>query len=347
MKNIGNKILLILGVIKMKIHYSSSLWSKDKGRWGLPQRVNWEFDYADSKRCIPTIYRFPKGIVFDIITFLDEGSLHEYFKKYESIEEKLTSIERHCAEQEHPYQQVPVKDICINGKHVENGYSSSSAISVPWDRNDDILLPVRRTYSSILNDTSCFACERFCIPYPEAESRVKNILRFLQIDKVNNMKLSTHSRQRFYPLNISFEMSAEENEKDICFIHPITNIVHKIYLQNPKFIEIPLPNESRNIYALQSRYEIEPNLQNGDTLQFNSSLQYDEAQILSKNKYHPKSASSIGIIGGSEKDTTCGLHGLPLNNCFSIPSLNPLNAWDFKIEGINIKEHDSEEFSLK
>lgn len=116
----------------MKVYYSSSLWSKGKGLWGWPQRTNWQFKYAGAKRCIPVIYRFSKGIVFDVITILDETKLREFSKKYEAIEETLTPLQQRCAKQEHPYQAIPISSICINGKQVEGGYSSSSSMSIPW-----------------------------------------------------------------------------------------------------------------------------------------------------------------------------------------------------------------------
>ncbi|WP_207638338.1 hypothetical protein [Desulfoscipio gibsoniae] len=136
----------------------------------MAQKIYWQFEYAGSKRCIPVIYRFPKGIVFDIITFLDEVKLHDFFEKYEAIEETLTPLQRRCAEQEHPYQAVPLKEIWINGRRSESGYSSCSTVSIPWAQQDDGLMLVRKAYSSILKNTACFACERFCVPYPKTDS---------------------------------------------------------------------------------------------------------------------------------------------------------------------------------
>ncbi|WP_454054895.1 hypothetical protein [Clostridium sp. Marseille-Q7071] len=63
----------------MKIYYNSSMWNRGKGICGLTQRVNWQFEFGGTKRYIPVIYRFSKGIVFDIITILDETKLHEFF----------------------------------------------------------------------------------------------------------------------------------------------------------------------------------------------------------------------------------------------------------------------------
>ncbi|MFA7573691.1 MAG: hypothetical protein WCY24_08200 [Lutispora sp.] len=340
----------------MKIYYNSSLWSKDKGPHGLPLRTNWQFEYAGAKRCIPTIYRFSKGIVFDILTFLDETKLHEFYEKYETIEEKLTPLQRRCAEQEHPYQAVPIKGIWINKKQIESGYSSSGAVSMPWARQSDNLMLVQKAYSSILKDTTCFACERFCVPYPETDSKIQKLLRFLRLYTVNSIKLSTHCAQWFYPLNIHFEIPEKDNQKEVYFKHPMTEITHTLYFQNTKHVEMPLgADENRSFYATQLMYEIEPALPQGDTLQFNSSIQYTEPV---EDKFRPIAASSIGIIGGADGPTTIfvssvgrekniprGLHGLPLHNCFSVPSFQKVDTSHFVLEGINTKKCDGKEYS--
>ncbi len=56
---------------QMKVYYNSSLWKKFKGISGRPQQVNLKIQNNRSKRFIPTIYHFSKGIVFDIITIID------------------------------------------------------------------------------------------------------------------------------------------------------------------------------------------------------------------------------------------------------------------------------------
>jgi len=341
----------------MKIYYNSSLWDKGKGLPGLPQKIYWQFEYAGSKRCIPIIYRFSKGIVFDVITFLDEAKLREFYEKYTAIEETLTPLQRRCAKQEHPYQDVPFKEIWINGKRVERGYSSSSAISMPWEQQDDKLTLVRKAYSSILKGITCFACERFCVPYPETDSKAQKIMRFFRLDRVNSVKLSTHSVQCFTPLDIHFEMPSKENQKEVCFKHPITGITHTLYFQNADFVEMPLDADgNRSFYAVQSIYEIEPALPQGDTLQFNSSVQYTEPPA---DKFSPTVASSIGIIGGSdgptaifvtaknqEKAVPRGLHGLPLHICFSVPIFHKVDTSYFVLEGINTIKCDSEEYNF-
>lgn len=338
----------------MKVYYNSSIWNKGKGLCGLPQRTNWQFEYAGTKRCIPAIYRFSKGIVFDIITILDETKLREFFNKYETIEETLTPLQQRCVEQEHPYQTLQIKEIWINGKQVESGYSSSSTMSIPWAQQDNELAIVRKAYSSILKDVVCFGCQRFCVPYSETDSKTKKLLRFLRLDRVSSIRLFTYPVQRFFPLDIHFEMSIDENQKEICFNHPITGIKHTLYFQSVEPTKFPIGTDgNHSFYTMQSMYEIEPALPQGDTLQFDASIQYTKP---SDDKFSPTAASSIGIIGGadgptaifvsSKEDVPCGLHNLPLHICFSVPSFQKENTARFVIEGINTKNYNSKEYTF-
>lgn len=120
----------------------------------------------------------------------------------------------------------------------------------------------------------------------------------MRLDKVNSIKLSTRSVQWFSPLDIHFEMSAKENQKVVCFRHPLTGIKYTLYFQNAEFIEMPLGVDgNRSFYAAQTMYEIEPELPQGDTLQFNSSIQYTGT---TEDRFNPTATSSIGIIGGAD-----------------------------------------------
>lgn len=345
----------------MKVYYSSSLWVKGKGLWGRAQKTNWTFEYAGAMSYIPVIYRFPKGIVFDVITILDEIELRKFFEKYEDIEESLTSLERRCAEQEHPYQDISINKMWINSNRVEDGFSSSSFINIPWLKQNEELTFVQRKYSDILKDSSAFACKRYCVPYPPTNSKLKRLFRLFNLDKVNEIRMSTYAVERFLPLDIHFEMSASEKMKELIFSHPSTGIEHTIYCHDIEFNEFPIgPDDNPNLYIMQLKYEIDPALPQGDTLQFGSSMQFTETQHISEDKYMPTSAASIGIIGGADGPTSifisskekeevipCGFHGLPLHSCYSIPSFQKEETSVFFLEGINTKGQDSQEFTFQ
>jgi hypothetical protein len=114
---------------------------------------------------------------------------------------------------------------------------------------------------------------------------------------------------------------------------------------------------NRSFYAVQAMYEIEPALPQGDSLQFNSSIQYTE---IPEDGFSPTAASSIGIIGGAHGPTAIfvtaknkeetvprGVHGLPLYSCFSVPGFSKEDALHFVLEGINIKHCDSKEYNFQ
>ena len=64
-------------------------------------------------------------------------------------------------------------------------------------------------------------------------------------------------------------------------------------------IEFPASEcEKHSFYVMQLTYEIYPELQQGDTLEFTSSMKYTETKT-SEEKFSPTSTSSFGIIGGA------------------------------------------------
>lgn len=342
----------------MRVRYNSSLWSKEKGICGLPQKVNREFEYAGMKRIIPAVYRFSKGIVFDTLTPLDETRLREFFEKYQRREQELTPLERCCAEQEYPFQDISIKEIWINQEQVEGGYSSSCGVSIPWDEDND-LSHIQKAYSSILKDTTCFACQRYCVPYPETHFKTKKIKRFLRLDKVNSIEFSTHPVQQLFPLDIRFDMTEQDTQKEVSFKHPLTGVTHTLYFQAPESLEIPLDaTGSRSFYTTKLMYEIDPALPEGESLRFDSTTQYTTEPP--EGSLMPTAASSIGIIGGADGPTSiiiggvggdtgiqCGLHGLPLHSCFSVPGYKDHKTSLFLLEGINIIVYDSMEYHLE
>lgn len=331
-------------VISLKVYYNSSLWSSKKGICGLPQKVDWEFEYRGAKCFIPYIFRFSKGIVFDIITILDEEKLKEYIDKYESIEEKLTTSERRCAEQEHPYQSVSIKEIWINDNKVDE-YSSSSSIYLSSIQENIELKPMKEAYSHILENKASFGYERYYIPYSKADSKIKDMLRFLRLYSINNLKFSTHNTSLFIPLKLQFDMNIKEDTKEIVFEHPSTGTNHTIYFKRGENFEYPVSiDKTASIYAVQSIYEINPPLQDGDSLQFNSSISYT-VELDNNKMYNPTSAASIGIIGGADGPSSIFLSSK--SSCISVPSFKKEDIAHFMIEGINTNKYDAREYRFK
>ena len=324
----------------MAVYYNSSLWDKSKGIPGRPQKINWEFENNGLRRIIPTIYHFSKGIVFDLITILDEGEFNNFYNTYVDIEEKLSPMEQRLLKQEHPYQELEIKDIWLNGKKIENGYSGSGLFYFKGNWEQAELIQIKKAYPSILKDISCFNCYRYLIAYPETDSKIEKWIRFFHLYKIKEIKFNTYPKNKFHPLEVDFQMSIEDQFKEVNFIHPIRGIKHKLYFQKPKICEI------QDLYFMQSKYEIEPELGEGNNLQFDTSIVMSTADV--------NLASSIGIIGGTsgptaifiggkDKNINYGQKGLPLHNA----SLEKDDVFKFTLEGINIRISEGEKYQWK
>ena len=342
---------------KMEVYYSASLWVRPRGKTGTKQVLNWSFSYLGRKRIIPCAYRFSKGIVFDIITLIEKEELEAFAKKCEGINEKeLSQNQRRQLEQEHPYKEVSLAEIWINGKRVERGYSSTGSIQMPFLHDSDELKPIKSAYKRNLKHTSCFACQRFCVPYPkEAKARMR-IRRQERGDVINTLKLVTHEEQIFYPIGQRFQLSDLDKTKEIKFKHPTKEREHTLYFQIEESIELPEQAMlGEKFYVTSATYEIVPALNEKEGLEFDSSISYKRKAT---HVYEPESASSIGIIGGASGPTSIflagkgeelpkGPHGVTLHTCFSKISTDKGESAQFILQGIHITNHPKEYYEYK
>ena len=363
----------------MKVYYDSDIWHEGPGIRGVKQTVNWHFTHEDMRCVIPVLYRFPKGIVFDILIFTDEAKLQSYFERYPT-EEALTAIQRRCAEQEHPLQPVPIRELWLNGKLAESGISYKHAISIPWAREKDQLDPIRKAYPILLRNAQSFACQRVCIAYPEADHGIEPLLRRLRLNKIRSIRLVTEAAQWFYPLDICFDLPIGNADKQIEFINPPTGASHRPNFSKTEIQEFPFGlNTSRKLYTMLALYEIDPALPQGSTINFNSSIscsqnpQVDFSQSTTPSecfamiedkpeeggiKPCKESAAAIGIIGGADGPTAIfvgtamaerepkGSHGFPLHTCFSAPEFVKKDICTFTIDGVSVKHVDEKDYLL-
>jgi len=331
----------------MQVYFKSSFWDRGRGLPGTKQPVYWQFEYAGAERHIPAIYRFANGLIFDVLTILDEAKVYAFLEKYESRAGELTALERRLAEQEHPYQDVPIKEIWINSKRVDGDYSSSTVISMPGREECDELALIRHAYRRVLQDRRCFACERFAVPYPEADSRVQALLRCLRLDKVRSLRLVTRPVSRILPLDLTLALKATEEQIECKFVHPESGVGHALHLQRAGDLELPIGDTK--LFITQALYSLDPGLPDGETLQFDSTMQVHKFPI--GKEYLPHSAASIGIIGTADGPTSVFIGGQDQSQagqhrCFSIPSLQKEEIARFKLEGINCRYRASQEFAF-
>lgn len=125
----------------MNVYYDSSLWcvkessKKQAGECKCKQKINWAFDYLGQKCYVPYVYRFKKGIVFDVVTPISDESFSAYIEKSKTIDFSDEG-QRRKLEEEHPYQPIHVYEIWINDEKIERRNGSSSNLYSPLQYDD-------------------------------------------------------------------------------------------------------------------------------------------------------------------------------------------------------------------
>lgn len=345
----------------MKVYWETN--GRNKGLSGRRQQINWFFDYAGKRRCIPAVYRFPEGIVFDLLTILDEAELRAFYDKYKDAEEPLLTAKRRAVEDEHPYQGISMAKVNINGKQ-PSGWSSSGKLHVPWkETSHPTLTDEAKAYARQLRRATCFACERYTIPLnPEPISKWERFYRWLRPEKIRAIGIETGKTIRFLPIVLSFSLphyfSGLHTE---IFTHPQTQVQHTLYFQKMEHEEaqIPAGETEKTLYIAQLSYEISPELPEGNQLQFDNSMTWEPEPIMADGISTAPCAGAIGIIGGSSGSTAiffagkrdaeipCGAHGLPLHTCFAKPSTTKEQIVNVVLEGVNINRLEPRTFSWK
>ena len=338
----------------MKVYWEAD--GKKRGVPGRAQHIGLNFEYGGKQRCIPVLYRFPEGIVFDLLTVLDEAELRAFHEKYQGVEETLSPVQQRAVEDEHPFQSVPINSIVFNGKQPLGGWSSTCSYHIPWMEDHAKLTKEAGAYVSQLNGASCFACERYTFPlYSDRISILGRLWRWLFPEQISGIEIEAGKTARFLPVELSFTLPRDFTEVHTeTFRHPQTQTLYTMYFQSVNHEEVKIPDDmgTRALYIAQISYEIDPALPEGDSLQFCNSIQWEPVEA---DGVTAQSASSIGIIGGSDGPTSIlvgpnspemprGIHGLPLHSCFAKPSAKAEPTVSVILEGINAKWLDAETF---
>ena len=176
----------------MRVAYSSSLYEWPTKEKGKVQRLNWQFSYLGQKRIIPCIYRFKRGIVFDLFTLVEEGAWTAFYNKYQAKEEeRLSEAERRRIEEEHPYQSFSLAKVWLNEEVAKKGYSASGGFYSSLEPNKKMYFALKKAYARELKGSSCFGCERFCIPYPQKAEGFRKFRRLRRGDYIHHLKFIT------------------------------------------------------------------------------------------------------------------------------------------------------------
>ena len=299
---------------------------------GRRQDIGLSFTWAGSKRYIPALFRFPQGIVFDLITPLGEAECLAYIEKYKDIWETLSPAQMRHAEDERPYQHIRLEPPAINGKRTgefvgilpgENGHRTPEEAHNYEDKVWE--------YPELLKNTDYFICMRYKVrTNRKTASWWRSLIYWLFPERIDSFELRLQSSSRFFALERSYELPVDfEGVVTEDFEHPATGERHLLHFQQPKADDLEIPEREPLLVALLA-YEIEPELPAGEALQFDIRIPppggEDPAQL---------SFSYIGIIGGSSSTTADkGAHGLPLHHCFSKPGPKPAPTLAVSLEGV-------------
>ena len=300
----------------MYIHWDSDVVSPIQ-LWGREQTIDYAFDAVGSRRIVGALYRFPEGVIMDILTPIDEVRIRAFYDQYESNEDQLSPGQRRVAGQNNPYQSMPIQSISIDGTKPDS-FSSTTLYHMPWLGDERTLTKEARAYSKKLNGATCFVCDRITIPLNESRiSAFAYAAKWLCAKPIEQITMQMHGTQFFSPLELSFDLlNPFTNSKQESFVHPITQLTHTITFIEAEQIEIAQPMfGNAPIYFSQVSYEIDPELPEGESLLFSSTGAMPWHTSDPFDESNEASVAAIGIIGGSDGPTMILVPNRERNNC--------------------------------
>lgn len=250
----------------MKVYFDSSLW-RTKGR--KPCKVRWDIDavFTDGglTRYVPAVYCFQQGVVFDILTIVEEKAITEYYEKYKDWEKKadtLSDTQIQKIRQDNPYQDMCLKGVWMNGEREQHlSYSSTGYLPVIREEEErSVILEMKEAYSDYLGGTESFFCQRVCV---ETE-------RDFTAESLDHIQLELTRKHEIFVLNQE-TTAAPGEERCMQFIHPLTGVSHRVYIYDLQNLSVPEVFDGRLEYSLATA-EIVPGLGKGEQLKFDASM---------------------------------------------------------------------------
>lgn len=368
----------------MKVTFSSSLWAKpEKRSAGRPQQVDWSYHDGSAVRYIPVVYRFAEGVVFDVLTPLDDDALQGFFARCAGVEEELlTDTERRCLEQEHPYGSPELWKCRINGgEPLEDDASgtllfsdrlAANHLAAQGDAQEEALTAALRLEQKMLVGQSSFGCWRVRLQFGPSRSWRERLRRALRCYKVRELAFETDAQKRLYPVKL--EMTESQGmEQGAVLQNPVTGARHRIYLSHIRREVFELPG-GRAYYCSSAVYETDQPLPRGQRLVFDNTLPPPEPAgsgglpadvpaappdgMRPRGRAAAPTDADIGVIGGADgpvavfwtrggRDAPAGAHGLPAEACMSVPSWDPRQSRTFRIAGVECVEREAQTIRLK
>ena len=330
----------------MKPSYSSDFDKKSSFFIGRSQKTLRTFTLWGIRSCIPAVYRYKEGIVFDLFTFPEEEKVRNFYKAYAGKEDSFSPAPLRRLEGEHPCPNILPCTIRINGIPAAQ-WDSQNFLHMPWaPENENLKRVLEKTYGNFIKRESCFSCQRFRVTFPDPLIKT-GVLGALFPSRVVSLSLEFPSREIFFPLELEFTVSEREGSgryTEISFRHPETQILHTLYLQKEELERLP---GDTPLWVTPILYEIRPPLSSGEELCFDSSISIPQTGDGFGFSPEATGSASIGIIGGADgptaiftggldtKELPRGAHGGSLHYTFAKPSRQPETKANVFLLGIS------------
>jgi hypothetical protein len=326
--------ICIIGGGIINVYFSPSVFDIDKPKIkGTKINVNWEFVFANKKYRIPVLFYYPQGLIFDMITILDNDKVQKFYEKYNQGQQLLKN-EFIDNQEENPMQMIHLENIMINNQPAHSDWKSSSSIYMPWSScNQPELYNLRKSHNFLSATDSCFYCIRTFVKFNIMPQMPFQIFSF-----------SLRKSKQILPIKKQCKHTVGESVRlqKIEFVHPVTQQEHHLYIDAMKIINC----KTIYPYCIKLEYELEPKLRDGERLLFRQlNRENNNINVEQYTKNIIGGANGIATIQTKVSSVT-GKRGLPLhinilNLCHNIPK-----EIQFSIDGIYTPNYQMKNFSF-
>lgn len=270
----------------MQVFFDCSLWMEQgEEECSCIQPVNARFRAGGLDRVIPAVYCFKEGIVFDILTVMDERVMKDYRDRYAECEEKpeeLSDARILEITQNNPYHNVDIACIWLNGCHETEDIAYSSTGCDPGYAGEiekRVALKIKEAYPEYLENENCFFCQRVLMKTKEDWTK----------DVLTEIRVQTRGLRRTEVLDLEIKVKPGGEGRGT-FVHPVTGARHEVGIYDIELAELP---GIRPFYA--GKAYVVPELSGEEHILFDSNLRFEDS-----GPDGCQEEGGLSVIGGSE-----------------------------------------------
>ena len=283
-----------------KVYFDGNFWGHNRGqRAGKEIPINNQFSVNNKTWYIPSLYSCSKGLVIDFCVEIPTESIQKFISKWnlspEHDNSDFTKEQQIQIETENPTAINISPEIILNKKTIRASHGSGLSWNPYFPELKSIEAEsVLKHYE--LDVTKGWVIWRSAFPWHTKHK-----------PKISSLSITIkHDPVKVYSSNFNVSMPG----KAIDFINPLTNIRHKLIVQEYEQKEIPTGGFMDNDYdfpthCIAMSYTIYPDIADG-SFSINDSSDGDRPRKKHINPMEPQasaSAMAIGVIGTSDKST--------------------------------------------